>query len=288
MSGCLEILEPLGSVTARADGRTWRVRYNNLDGEFTDGKAQARVQGQNFDLPGSFLVENGRGLVPLSSLPALMQHFLGAPVNFRETSRRLFIGDVGVHFTAQVNKTTPPTLVMNFTSPVNPMIATEPGKLRMVFTHEPLVPPGSQSLTFDSPVIPSASFRKTMARLRFRWPGRFRLFASFSNDGRTITITPAPQAVARTGFNFRRRRYPCSSAQHGPTGATGIVGSRRSGTHSSAIFRGGGRQPRRRRARRGPERSARGERCNPGIRPTSAAGTAGSRFYTLCSCATGM
>ena len=122
------------------------LSFNNVDGEFTPGKTRARIQGQDFDLPASFLLENGRGLVPLSSLPTLLQRFLGSPVNFHESSRRLFIGNVAVHFTAQVNKTSPPTLVMNFTSPVNPMIATEPGKLRMVFTHEPLVPPGSQNL----------------------------------------------------------------------------------------------------------------------------------------------
>jgi len=195
--GLLEILEPLGAVTARVDGRTWRMHYNNLDGEFTDGKTRARVQGQNFDLPGSFVLDNGRGLVPLGALPTLMQRFLGAPVNFRETSRRLFIGDVGVHFTAQVNKTSPPTLVMNFTSPVNPMIATEPGKLRMVFTHEPLVPPGSQSLTFDSTVIPSATFQENNGAAEIAVAGPVPLFASFSNDGRTITITPAPQVVTR-------------------------------------------------------------------------------------------
>jgi N-acetylmuramoyl-L-alanine amidase len=126
-----------------------------------------------------------------------MQRFLGTPVNFRETSRRLFIGDVAVHFTAQVNKANPPALVMNFTSPVNPMIATEPGKLRMVFTHEPLVPPGSQSLTFDSAVIPSAAFQENNGAAEIAVAGPVPLFASFSNDGRTITIMPAPQAVAR-------------------------------------------------------------------------------------------
>jgi len=197
--GLFEILEPLGEVAARVDGRQWRVRYNDLDGEFTDGKTRARVQGQNFDLPGSFLLngDNGRGLVPLGSLPNLMQLFLGAPVSFHETSRRLFIGNVAVHFTAQVNRTAPPTLVMNFSSPVNPMIATEPGKLRMVFTHEPLVPPGSQNLTFDSTAIPSATFQENNGAAEIVVAGPAPLFASFSNDGRTITITPAPQAVAR-------------------------------------------------------------------------------------------
>jgi N-acetylmuramoyl-L-alanine amidase len=195
--GLVEILEPLGATTTKIDGRTWRVRYKDLEAEFSDGKTQARVQGQNFDLPGSFLVENGRGLVPLGAVPTLLPRFLGAPVNFRESSRRLFIGDVAVHFTAQVKQTTPPTLVMNFSSPVNPMIATEPGKLRMVFTHEPLVAPGSQSLTFDSKVIPSATFQENNGAAEIAVTGPVPLFASFSNDGRTITITPAPLAVAK-------------------------------------------------------------------------------------------
>ncbi len=194
--GLLEILQPLGSVSARTDGRAWRLNYNGVDSEFTPGKTRARVQAQAFDLPGDFLLENGRGLVPVSSLPTLLQRFLGGSVNFHEASRRLFIGTVGVHFTAQVNKTNPPTLVMNFTSPVNPMIATEPGKLRMVFTREPLVPPGSQTLTFDSPAIPSAAYQENNGTAEITVSGPVPLFASFSNDGRTITITPAPQATA--------------------------------------------------------------------------------------------
>ena len=217
--GLLEVLEPLGAVTAKADGRSWKVRYNNLDGEFADGKTRARVQGQSFDLPGSFLLDNGRGLVPLGSLPTLLQRFLGAPVNFHEASRRLFIGNVAVHFTAQVNRVsqpgvnapgsippavnfsnpTAPALVMNFSSPVNPMIATEPGRLRMVFTHEPLVPPGSQTLTFDSTAIPSATFQESNGAAEIVVAGPAPLFATFSNDGRTITIMPAPQVAARPG-----------------------------------------------------------------------------------------
>jgi N-acetylmuramoyl-L-alanine amidase len=194
--GLLEILQPLGSVSARTDGRAWRLNYNGVDSEFTPGKTRARVQAQAFDLPGDFLLENRRGLVPVSSLPSLLQRFLGGSVNFHEASRRLFIGNVGVHFTAQVNKTNPPTLVMNFTSPVNPMIATEPGRLRMVFTREPLVPPGSQTLTFDSPAIPSAAYQENNGTAEITVSGPVPLFASFSNDGRTITITPAPQATA--------------------------------------------------------------------------------------------
>ena len=85
---------------------------------------------------------------------------------------------------------------MNFTSPVNPMIATEPGRLRMVFSREPVVPPGSQTLTFDSREIPSATFQENNGVAEIAVSGPVPLFASFSNDGRTITITPAPQTTA--------------------------------------------------------------------------------------------
>ena len=214
--GLLEILQPLGSVSARSDGRVWRLIYNGAESEFTSGKARARVQGQAFDLPADFLLENGRGLVPLSSLPGLMQRFLGAPVNFHETARRLFIGNAAVHFTAQVSRTSPPTLVMNFTSPVNPMIATEPGKLRMVFTREPLVPPGSQTLTFDSPAIPSATFQENNGAAEIAVNGPVPLFATFSTDGRTITITPAPQVAAHTSAPAAQTAVPPPAGSPAP------------------------------------------------------------------------
>ncbi len=189
-----ELLAPLGPTSARADGHQWKLRYKNLEAEFSDGRTLARAGGQTFDLPASFLLQGERGLAPLASLPLLVSRFLGTPVNLHENSRRLFIGNVAVHFTAQISRATPIALVMNFTSPVNPMIATEPGRLRMVFTHEPVVPPGSQTLTFDSTAIPSATFQENNGAAEITVSGPVPLFASFSNDGRTITITPAPQA----------------------------------------------------------------------------------------------
>ena len=146
-----------------------------------------------------------------------------------------------VHFTAQVNKTNPPTLVMNFTSPVNPTIATEPGKLRMVFTREPLVPPGSQTLTFDSPSIPSATFQESNGAAEIAVNGPVPLFASFSNNGRTITITPAPQPRAeRAGSGGAARTL--LRAAYGSAGPAGN-GSARDGFEPGAIFRGRGREP---------------------------------------------
>src|SRR6201997_423840 len=36
--GLLELLEPLGKVTAKTDGSRWKIHYNNIDGEFQVGK----------------------------------------------------------------------------------------------------------------------------------------------------------------------------------------------------------------------------------------------------------
>ena len=105
-----------------------------------------------------FLIENSRGLVPLSSLSALLPRFLGTPVNFRESARRLFIADVGIQPSFRLDAGNPPRLVLNFSAPVNPTISTEPGKLRMVFKRDPVVSPGSQSISFDNKVITHASY----------------------------------------------------------------------------------------------------------------------------------
>jgi N-acetylmuramoyl-L-alanine amidase len=186
--GLLEALEPLGKVSAKTSGQNWKIRFNGIEGEFTPGTQRARVRSQSMDLGSNFLLENGRGLVPVNSLTGLLPEFLGGPVTLHEASRRLFSG---VHFTAQVRNGVPPALIMNFTSPVNPSISTEPGKLRMVFTHEPLMSPGTQMLTFDSKTITSASYQENNGAAEIAILGNVPLFASFGNDGRTITIGPA-------------------------------------------------------------------------------------------------
>jgi N-acetylmuramoyl-L-alanine amidase len=194
--GLLEVFEPLGVVSAKANGPRWKFRYYDVESEFTAGKTRARIHGSDYDLPSAFLLDNQRGLVPLSCLGTLLPRILGGPVTFNQNSRRLFIGNVAVHFTAQVSKTTPPKLVIDFTAPVNPTIATEPGELRMAFNHEAVVAPGSQALTFDSKIIPSASFQENNGAAEVVVAASVPLMASFTNNGRTIIIEPVPLATA--------------------------------------------------------------------------------------------
>lgn len=194
--GLLEILEPLGSVSAKTNGNRWKLIYDDVPCEFTEGKQKARVRGKEFDLPANFHMENGRGFVPLSSLSALLPRILGGPITFNEAARRLFVGNVAVHFTAEVIKTNPPKLLMHFASPVNPTIATEPGRLRMEFAREAVVAPGSLLLTFDSDLIPSASFQERNGEAELVVNSKVPLMAAFSDGGRTITVTPPAAPVA--------------------------------------------------------------------------------------------
>jgi len=209
--GLLELLEPLGTVSAKATGDHWRFRYNNLEMEFIAGKMRARLLGTDFDLHANFLLENGRGLVPLSSLSTLLPRILGGPITLNQNARRLFIGNVAVHFTAQIDKSSAAKLVMNFSSPVNPTIATEPGKLRMTFTHEPLVGPGSPTLTFDSKVIPSASFQEGNGAAEIVISSNTAVMASFSNDGRTITVAPPAGPPAQIQAQPQPQLQPAAS-----------------------------------------------------------------------------
>jgi N-acetylmuramoyl-L-alanine amidase len=194
-AGLLELLEPLGKVSARADGPRWRVRYNNVAADFQAGKNRARIQGRDIDLSAPFLLENGRGLVPVSSLSALLPRILGGPVTLHEASGRLFIGNIATHFTASLAGDNPPRLVFIFTSPVSPSVATEPGTLRMTFTREPVVAPASPLLTFGSKMTPSATYSEGNGVAVITVNTTAPVIATFSNGGRTVTISPTSTAA---------------------------------------------------------------------------------------------
>jgi N-acetylmuramoyl-L-alanine amidase len=142
------------------------------------------------------LFENSRGLVPVSSLGTLLPRFLGTPVNFRESARRLFIGDIAIQSSLLLENSTPPRLVLNFTGPVNPTISTEPGKLHMLFKRDPVVPPGGQSISFDNRVITQVGYSESNGTAELDVSANAPLMASFSNGGRTITVAAVQQSTA--------------------------------------------------------------------------------------------
>jgi N-acetylmuramoyl-L-alanine amidase len=210
--GLLELLEPLGRVRTESEGRRWRLRYNAVDAEFVAGKTRARIGGRDFDFIAPFLLENARGLVPVSSLSGFLPRFLGTPVNFRESARRLFVGDVGIQISFQLDASDPPRLALNFSAPVNPTISTEPGKLRMVFKRDPVVSPGSQSISFDNQVITHASYTENNGNAELEVGANEPLIATFTNNRRSIIVSAVPQGTIANGA-------PNATAPQNPTPA---------------------------------------------------------------------
>jgi len=197
--GLLELLEPLGRVSSSSTGPRWRIRYNAVDGEFLSGKTRCKIRGRDVDLPAPFLVENVRGFVPLASLGMLLPRFLGAAVNFRESGRRLLVGDVGIQPSFQLESGPPAHLSLNFSAPVNPTISTEPGRVRMVFKRDPVISPGSQSTSFANNVITQATFSENNGVAELDISANTPLIASFGNNGKTIVLMTAPTAVPNVG-----------------------------------------------------------------------------------------
>jgi N-acetylmuramoyl-L-alanine amidase len=125
----------------------------------------------------------------------LLPRFLGSPVNFHESARRLFIGDVAIRPSFRLEADPQPHLVLNFGVPVNPTISTEPGKLRMVFKHDPVVPPENPSISFDSKVITQANFAEANGVAELDIAASIPLIANFSNNAKTITLSAPPSAA---------------------------------------------------------------------------------------------
>src|SRR5208282_3119790 len=212
--GLLELLDPLGTVSAKSDPLRWRLHYNNVLGDFSVGKSHALIQGRDVDLSGKFLLEHGRGLVPLACLSSVLPRFLGGPATLHEESARLFIGSIATHFSATVSPDDASHLIFRFTAPVNPSVATEPGKLRMTFSREPVTAPASPTLTFGSKTIPDATYSESNGAAQITVNTTIPLIASFSHDGRTITLAPvkSESAAATTGTPVPQAATPEASA----------------------------------------------------------------------------
>jgi N-acetylmuramoyl-L-alanine amidase len=193
--GLLEALEPLGNVSGRAEGKKYKLKFRDIDAQFETGKTKAKIHGKSIELPAPFLVENNRGLVPIPSLNTVLPLFGLSPVDAHESARRIFIGAPIVHVTA--SKTDSAKVTFAFSAPVNPFIATEPGKLRMVFDREPLQS-DTKLLTFDDKTIPSASYSEANGVAELAVNGNAPMTASFSDDRKTITISAVVPQVQQT------------------------------------------------------------------------------------------
>ena len=211
----LDVLTPLGSATARQDGDKWKLRFNNIDSEFKNGKKKAQLNRKHLDLHAPFVIDNGRGLVPLQSLLAVLSRLVPGTMEEREPAHRLLLGGAATRFTAELQPGGG-KLVLHFSAPVNPAISTESGRLRMIFSREPVVAPaGTQA--FDDKVIRAAIFSEHDGVAELLIHASAPVLASFSDQNRTITIAPAPQGRAQAPAPSPPSAAPPSPPPTSPT-----------------------------------------------------------------------
>jgi N-acetylmuramoyl-L-alanine amidase len=199
--GLLETLEPLGSVSAKLEGKKWKLHFGEHEAQFVAGKSLAKIHKSEVDLRSPFLIENGRGLVPVRILPQLLGQFLpGHALSWHESSRRLFLENTETHYTAGIKGGGNSQLIIAFSSPVNPAVSTEPGRLRLIFHRDALLPNGTAGVqNLGDKVIPSLAYSESNGSAELAVSGSVPLMAYFSGDHKTITIAPVtPPAPAPT------------------------------------------------------------------------------------------
>lgn len=195
--GIVDVLEPLGSIDARPDGKKYKVKFTPpggraVEAQFNDGKNKAKVLGENYKLASNFFLQNGRGYVPLSSLPEILTKLLAKPAQLHAAARRMFLGDVAMRFTMELDKSNPPKLVISFSSPVNPTIATEPGGVRFTFRREAVASSGQDSFSFSDSTITGAIFSEHDGLAELNVTATAPLQANFADGGKTIIVAAAP------------------------------------------------------------------------------------------------
>lgn len=195
--GLIELLEPLGSVEGRVDGKKYKLRFTPpggraVEAQFTEGKDKSKILGENYKLPANFAQQNGRGYIPLNAAPEVLNKLLAKPIQLHPSSRRLFIGDVPIRYSLSLDKSTPPKLVISFPVAVNPTIATEPGKVRLTFRHSPLVSNGQDTTNFPDSQITGAFFSEHDGLAELDIAGTEPMMANFADGGKTIIVSVVP------------------------------------------------------------------------------------------------
>jgi N-acetylmuramoyl-L-alanine amidase len=198
----IDLMDPFGRAELRPDKKRWRLKLEtpngkSAEGEFTENSSQAKLRGKKLTLAAPYWMDSSRGYIPLASAHVVLSQLLGLNANLRENSRRLFIGEVGASYSVDLQKGNPSKLVLHFTTPVNPTISTEPGKVRLTFTREPLVAGANNPQTIDDSVMHSATFSEANGASEIVVATSSPVLATFGDMNKTITLAPAPVPVAQ-------------------------------------------------------------------------------------------
>ena len=246
-------------MDARPDGKKYKLRFmppggRPLEVQFNEGKEKGKVRGNGYKLPANFVVQNGRGYVPLAATSEIISKLLATDTELHPAQRRLFIGNVQLRYTLELHKDNPSRLLLGFSSPVNPTIATEPGRVRLTFRREAIVSSGPENATYSDPLIKGVSFSEHDGLAELDITGSAPMMASFADGGKTIIVTGAP-AAAPVAQEAPPPPPPAPAQNQAPPAAT-AGGATLPGADRSSAWR--------QRHRSGHHSIAPGERCRAG------------------------
>ena len=95
--GITDLLEPLGRLESRIEGKKLILVFNGGAAEFQDGKRQYRTRSNNkLELASNFLWSVAGATSQTASITQLLSSIAGQSAEFHAASRRLFIGSDAV------------------------------------------------------------------------------------------------------------------------------------------------------------------------------------------------
>jgi len=197
--GLVELLEPLGKVEARPDGKAWVLDFSTASktvrARFRNGKKDVDLSGHKIRLGSDFFAADGRGYVPIDSMQELVTQITGMATIVHPSTRHLYLGNAVVRYAWELRKN-PSRLVLSFTAPVAPKITAEGNALKIEFARDPVLSGGSDTLDLHDPAILSATFAETPNGAEFAVRGSAPMVVNSSEAGRVLTVsTQAPAAA---------------------------------------------------------------------------------------------
>jgi N-acetylmuramoyl-L-alanine amidase len=205
--GLVELLEPLGHVEAKPEGKNFLLQFTvgtrTVSARFRDGKKEVELPGGKMNLQKNFFSVDSRGYVPLENLQELCAQITGMQTQVHIATKHLYLNGVGIHYSSELKKN-PAKLVLSFTAPVAPTVTNEGNAMKLAFTRDPVLSSGTDLQDFKDSPIQSTTFAETSSGSELIVHASGPLVATSSDGGKTLSIglqsdvkpAPAPAPVA--------------------------------------------------------------------------------------------
>ena len=192
----IDLLSPLGNTNVQSKNREWKLTLNGSDAVFNQGSESAKIRGKSVSLGGKTLIENEKVLIPLGASFSVVSALLKVQVELHPDGRRLFVDNTVTHFTAELQKSDRPLLLLNFDHPVSPVVSQDEGKVRLTFKREPVIS-DIRTQPWEDKNIQSLVFSEDNGAAILTISGATGLNTSVTGDGRSVLVqAPPPPATA--------------------------------------------------------------------------------------------